>query len=407
LLFVITYLDRVCLSVAGPRMQEALHIGPVAWGWVTGVFTLSYAAFEIPSGAMGDRIGPRRVLTRIVLWWSVFTSLTGFVSNYYLLLLTRFCFGMGEAGAFPNAGVAISRWFPLQKRTSAWGIGMMASQIGGAISPLLVVPIQMRYGWRASFYAFGFLGVAWAIIWYKWFRDSPAEMPKVSKEEVAEIDTSIRPHRAMSWTVGVRSGNLWSLMTLAASYGYTLYFFQSWFPTYLVKGRGFSETGLLLSSLPFFLGAAANGCGGFASDALVRRLGLKWGRRSLGLVGLASATLFLTAAMLTEQKSWSLIFLSLSYAGITIQQPGVLGVCLDLGVRYAGAVTGAMNMATYIAALISSVAYGYIVKSYGYDAPFIPMIVLLMISALLWLKIDPTREVMPEARETAGTPVVA
>jgi sugar phosphate permease len=407
LLFVITYLDRVCLSVAGPRMQEALHIGPVAWGWVTGVFTLSYAAFEIPSGAMGDRIGPRRVLTRIVLWWSVFTSLTGLVSNYYLLLLTRFCFGMGEAGAFPNAGVAISRWFPLQKRTSAWGIGMMASQIGGAISPLLVVPIQMRYGWRASFYAFGFLGVAWAIIWYKWFRDSPAEMPKVSKEEVAEIDTSIRPHRAMSWTVGVRSGNLWSLMTLAASYGYTLYFFQSWFPTYLVKGRGFSETGLLLSSLPFFLGAAANGCGGFASDALVRRLGLKWGRRSLGLVGLASATLFLTAAMLTEQKSWSLIFLSLSYAGITIQQPGVLGVCLDLGVRYAGAVTGAMNMATYIAALISSVAYGYIVKSYGYDAPFIPMIVLLMISALLWLKIDPTREVMPEARETAGTPVVA
>jgi sugar phosphate permease len=406
-LFVITYLDRVCLSVAGPRMQEALHIGPVAWGWVTGVFTLSYAAFEIPSGAMGDRIGPRRVLTRIVLWWSVFTSLTGLVSNYYLLLLTRFCFGMGEAGAFPNAGVAISRWFPLQKRTSAWGIGMMASQIGGAISPLLVVPIQMRYGWRASFYAFGFLGVAWAIIWYKWFRDSPAEMPKVSKEEVAEIDTSIRPHRAMSWTVGVRSGNLWSLMTLAASYGYTLYFFQSWFPTYLVKGRGFSETGLLLSSLPFFLGAAANGCGGFASDALVRRLGLKWGRRSLGLVGLASATLFLTAAMLTEQKSWSLIFLSLSYAGITIQQPGVLGVCLDLGVRYAGAVTGAMNMATYIAALISSVAYGYIVKSYGYDAPFIPMIVLLMISALLWLKIDPTREVMPEARETAGTPVVA
>jgi sugar phosphate permease len=407
LLFVITYLDRVCLSVAGPRMQEALHIGPVAWGWVTGVFTLSYAAFEIPSGAMGDRIGPRRVLTRIVLWWSVFTSLTGLVSNYYLLLLTRFCFGMGEAGAFPNAGVAISRWFPLQKRTSAWGIGMMASQIGGAISPLLVVPIQMRYGWRASFYAFGFLGVAWAIIWYKWFRDSPAEMPKVSKEEVAEIDTSIRPHRAMSWTVGVRSGNLWSLMTLAASYGYTLYFFQSWFPTYLVKGRGFSETGLLLSSLPFFLGAVANGCGGFASDALVRRLGLKWGRRSLGLVGLASATLFLTAAMLTEQKSWSLIFLSLSYAGITIQQPGVLGVCLDLGVRYAGAVTGAMNMATYIAALISSVAYGYIVKSYGYDAPFIPMIVLLMISALLWLKIDPTREVMPEARETAGTPVVA
>jgi predicted MFS family arabinose efflux permease len=157
----------------------------------------------------------------------------------------------------------------------------------------------------------------------------------------------------------------------AASYGYTLYFFQSWFPTYLVKGRGFTETGLLLSSLPFFVGACANGFGGFASDALVRKLGLKWGRRSLGLAGLGTAALFMTAVMMTEQKLWALIFLALSYGGITIQQPGVLGVCLDIGGKYAGAVTGAMNTATYVAAFLSSVVYGYIVKSYGYDAPFI------------------------------------
>ena len=86
LLSVITYLDRVCISVAGPRMQEDLHISPVAWGWVVGIFTVSYAAFEIPSGALGDRIGPRLVLTRIVLWWSAFTSLTGMVTSYYPLL---------------------------------------------------------------------------------------------------------------------------------------------------------------------------------------------------------------------------------------------------------------------------------------------------------------------------------
>src|ERR1017187_4313891 len=113
LLLVITYLDRVCISVAGPRMQEALHLGPVAWGWVTGMFTIAYAAFEIPSGALGDRIGPRRVLTRIVLWWSVFTSATGMVTGFYPLLATRFLFGAGEAGAFPNASVAVSRWFPV------------------------------------------------------------------------------------------------------------------------------------------------------------------------------------------------------------------------------------------------------------------------------------------------------
>jgi MFS transporter, ACS family, glucarate transporter len=284
LLTVITYLDRVCIAIAGPRMQEALGIGPEAWGWVTGMFTLSYAAFEIPSGALGDRIGPRRVLTRIVLWWSAFTSLTGIVSNYYLLLFTRFCFGMGEAGAFPNAGIVIARWFPLQRRTGAWGIVLMSGQIGGAIAPFLVVPIQMHYGWRATFYLFGLLGVVWAVVWYRWFRDCPAEMPAVSEAELEEVGPFVRPHRALPWTIAIRSVNLWSVMAMAGCYGYTLYFFQSWFPTYLVKARGFSEAGLLLSSLPFIVGACANGCGGFAGDALAKKFGLKWGRRSLGLL---------------------------------------------------------------------------------------------------------------------------
>src|ERR1700752_2815354 len=93
LLFGITYLDRICISVAGPRIQEDLHIGPVGWGWVTGAFTISYCLFEIPSGVLADRIGPRRVLTRIVLWWSAFTSLTGMVASYGWLLVVRFCFG--------------------------------------------------------------------------------------------------------------------------------------------------------------------------------------------------------------------------------------------------------------------------------------------------------------------------
>jgi MFS family permease len=166
LLFAITYLDRVSISVAGPRMQQDLNIDPVGWGWVTGVFALSYCLFEIPTGALGDRIGARRVLTRIVLWWSAFTSLTGTMSNYYLLLFTRFCFGAGEAGAFPNSAVVVSRWFPRTQRASISGITLMASQIGGAVAPLLVVPIQMRYGWRASFYVFGVLGVIWATVWY-------------------------------------------------------------------------------------------------------------------------------------------------------------------------------------------------------------------------------------------------
>src|ERR1017187_1165295 len=263
LLLVITYLDRVCMSVAGPRMQEALHMGPLAWGWVTGIFTLSYAAFEIPSGALGDRIGPRRVLTRIVLWWSVFTSLTGMVTGFYPLLLTRFCFGAGEAGAFPNASIAVARWFPVPERGRAFGISLMASQLGGAIAPLLVVPIQIHYGWRASFYLFGILGVTWSVVWYWWFRDSPAEKAGISPAELDETRGLVaKGHGGLPWKVAVRSRNLQAALAVAFCYVYTLYFFQSWFHTYLVKARGYSENDLLLSSLPFLVVAGANFGGG-------------------------------------------------------------------------------------------------------------------------------------------------
>ncbi len=395
-LLVITYLDRVCLAVAGPRMQSALHVGPVQWGWITGVFTISYAAFEIPSGFLGDRLGPRRLLTRIVLWWSLFTSLTGLVSSVNLLLLVRFCFGMGEAGAYPNTGIAIARWFPPSQRTSAWGFGTMSGQIGGAIAPLLVVPIQMRYGWRASFYVFGVAGVLWSIVWYWWFRDSPREMPGISAEELAETEPIPPAHHTLPLAQGIRSANLWGVMLMAAGYAYTLYFFQSWFPTYLVKGRGFSESGLLLASLPFIIGAAANIAGGFLSDALVRRLGLRWGRSGLGCAALAASAALMTAAMLTHARLPSLILLSFSYGFITLQQTSVLGICLDIGGSYSGAVTGAMNTAAFAAAFISSVAYGYIVKARGYDAPFIPMIALLAVGSIIWLRIDASRQVIAE-----------
>jgi MFS transporter, ACS family, glucarate transporter len=400
LLMVITYLDRVCISVAGPRMQEALHIGPVGWGWVTAIFTLSYAAFEIPSGALGDRIGPRRVLTRIVLWWSVFTSLTGLVTSFYPLLLIRFLFGMGEAGALPNASIAVARWFPVHERGRACGVFLMATQLGGAIAPLLVVPIQVHYGWRASFYVFGILGVAWSVIWYRWFRDTPAEKPEVSLAERKETSGLIaKANHALPWKIALRSTNLWATMSIGACYMYTLYFFQSWFHTYLVKARGYSEDDLLLSSLPFLVGAGANLGGGLASNALVKRMGLKWGRRSIGVVGSGTAALCVVAVMFTQHRIGALVLLSLVYAGITFQQPTMFAVCLDIGGEYAGAVVGAMNTASQIGSFVSSLAFGYLVNRYGsYNTPFIPMAALLLLGGWLWLKVDPTEQLIP------GTP---
>jgi sugar phosphate permease len=401
LLFAITYIDRVCISVAGPRMQEDLGIDPVAWGWVTSMFTLSYCIFEIPTGAMGDRIGPRLVLTRIVVWWSTFTALTGAVSNYFLLLGVRFLFGAGEAGAFPNASIVVSRWFPPSQRASISGVLLMASQIGGALAPLLIVPIQIRYGWRMSFFVFGAVGVLWALAWYAWFRDSPAEKSGVSETERAELSgVAVAPAHGFPWRRALQSPSAMALMGTAFCYVYVYTFFQSWFHTFLVRGRGFSEGGLMLSALPYVIAAFANILGGMASDALVRRLGATWGRRSIGVIGLGCACLFTIAAMSTPHPLLTVVMLSLVYGAITFQQSGVFGVCLDIGRNHAGSIIGLMNTSAQVGGFLSSIAYGYIVSRFGsYDAPFVPMAALLLLGTLLWFRIDASRPLSP-----AGAP---
>jgi MFS family permease len=379
-------------------MQSDLHIGPVGWGWITGVFTLSYAIFEIPTGALGDRIGSRKVLTRVVLWWSAFTSLTGAMVSFPALLLVRFCFGAGEAGAFPNASVAINRWFPIRERSRAFGTILMSSQLGGALAPLLVLPIQIRYGWRASFYAFGILGVLWAIAWYTRFRDSPAQQPNISPAELEET-RSLPPNadHAMPWSIALRSPNLWAVLIVAFCYVYPYAFFQTWFHTYLVKGRGYSEADLFLSILPYLVGATANLCGGAISNLLVRRIGLIWGRRSVGILGLGLSALAALVVIYTHSRSTTIVALCILYGGITLQQPNVFSVCLDIGGKYAGATTGAMNTAAMAGAFVSSLAFGYLVRYFGnYTAPFIPMVLFLVAGSLLWTAIDPTRPLIPD-----------
>ncbi|HEV8396372.1 MAG TPA: MFS transporter [Vicinamibacterales bacterium] len=404
LLAVITYVDRVCIAVAGPRMQDELGISPEAWGWVASVFFISYGSFEIPTGLLGDRIGPRKVLTRIVLWWSAFTTLTGTIASYPWLLAVRFGFGVGEAGAYPNASIVIGRWIPASHRARAWGVVWMTSQVGAAISPLLVVPIQARYGWRAAFFVFGAAGVIWAGAWYWWFRDWPHQKPGVSQAELREIGPGAADvHAKMPWGRALADGTFWRIALIGASYVYAIAFFQFWLQTYLVRGRGYTEAALVLSSLPYVVGAIANASGGLLSDALVRRWGLRAGRRTVGVFGLTSAAIFMAVTSVTPSNGWALAFLSLAYAGILLQQPNLCAVCLDTGRQHAGVMFGFMNTAAQVASVLSSVGYGYIVGYTGsYNAPFIPMVLTLSIGAMLWLKLDPTHQVFEDAVQEAA-----
>jgi sugar phosphate permease len=398
-LSIITYVDRVSIAVASVRIRADLGLDTAQWSWVLGAFTLSYALFEIPTGALADRLGARKVLTRIVLWWSAFTTLTGFATSLPILLITRFAFGAGEAGAYPGSASAISRWFPLAQRARATGLVWMASRLGGALTPLMVIPLQQNYGWRMSFYVFGIVGVVWCLVWWFWYRDRPSLKAGVTETEKREIgEENAGAHHSLPWSIALRSTNFWLILAMYHTYCWGSYFYLSWMHEFLQKGRGYSEDELFrLSWLPFIAGAIGNITGGTVSDILVKRIGLKSARRTVGGLGLMFSAGFMLAAALTPGKIPAIVLLSLGYFSMDCMLPVAWAVCLDVGRKYAGAVSGSMNMAGQLGSFLSQLAFGYAVKMFGdYNLPLIPFSAMLAISAFLFTRINPEQQLIPE-----------
>jgi MFS family permease len=400
ILSVTTYLDRICISVAGPRIQEALDLSPEKWGWVLGVFILSYGLGSVPLGALGDRLGQRKVLAQIVVWWSAFTSLTGIVANYSWLLVTRFLFGAGEAGAYPNISGSIARWFPAAERARAQGSIWAASRVGGALSPWLVVPLIAAWGWRAPFLVFGGFGLVWAVVWYSWYRDHPTQKAGLSMRELAEIGTNPLPPVAESvpWRRLFGSRQLWLIMGMYWCYVWGSMFYLSWLHTYLVRGRGFTEYEMgAFSALPFLMGMAGNLAGGFLGDRLVGKLGLSLGRRIMGSVSLAATALLFLATALTTSKVSAIALLSLGFGVMDCMLPSAWAICLDVGGPYAGAVSGAMNMAGSAGGFVCAVSFGYLVHAFGhYNAPLFAIAAMVAVSAALFWQLDPTKPLLRE-----------
>src|ERR1700732_4788114 len=189
--YMITYMDRVNIASAVPVIQKDLGFSMITIGWIFASFRWGYAFFQIPGGWFGDRIGGRRALSLVVVWWSIFTSLTAFSSNALSMGLCRFFFGMGEAGAFPIATRSLSRWMLPTERGFAQGLTHAASRLGAALTPGLVVIMMIRFGWRMPFFLFGLIGLLWSAVWYGYYRDTPAEHPQANAAERKLIADSI------------------------------------------------------------------------------------------------------------------------------------------------------------------------------------------------------------------------
>ncbi|MDD2792923.1 MAG: MFS transporter [Sediminibacterium sp.] len=397
-LSMITFLDRIALSSASSAIMDDLQINTVQWGWILGIFTIAYGAFEVPTGWLGDRLGGKKVLIRVVLWWSLFTILTGFSTGFIMLLVIRFLFGIGEAGAYPNISIVLSKWFPVLERGRAQAIIWGASRIGAAITPFIVIPLQNNYGWHMPFYVLGAAGIVWVIFWIFWHKEEPAESKQISAEELAYIQNNRDlpaeqgAAKPSYWKI-FHSGNLWYLMAMYFCYAIGAYFFQSWFHTYLQKGRMIPKEELMwASSLPYLLAAAGCLTGGWISDKACLRFGKKWGRRIVPMVGLFISGLCLIGAALTEDNFTAIIALGVGMACMDVTAPVAWAVAMDMGGLQSGAVSGSMNTAGLTGAYLSTVLFGYLATSYGYYLPLLLIGIIVLTGAFIWFKIDATKK---------------
>ncbi len=405
-LTAITYLDRICISAAAPYMMRDLGLTVLEMSAVFSAFTLSYSLFEIPSGWLGDVIGPRRVLMRIVIWWSAFTMATGLVQGFRSLLVVRFLFGAGEAGAFPNLSRSLSHWFPTRERGRANGVMLLGSRVGGVLSAPLALFCIAQWGWRTTFGVFGSIGVMWAVAWYAWYRDRPEEHPAITPAEVAWIQQDGGPpgrHRT-PWAALVRSRNLYAIGLMYFAFGYGLYFYFTWLPTYLISVLGFSTlAGGAFAALPFLLAGIADVAGGWMTDYLSRTRGLRAGRCYLGCASfLLCAALLLTSTFVASPIAKALL-LAFALASADFALSAAWAVSLDIAPNHAGVVTGWMNTLGNLGGLVGPLVVGVAVARYdSWAIPFYITGALYVIGGLAWLAIDPNQPV-----ERVPAPVAA
>lgn len=396
---VITYLDRVCMSVAAPAMTAELGLTKIQMGYVFSSFALAYAIFELPAAWLGDLWGQRKTMTRILGAWSLFTVLTGVVRGYPLLLATRFAFGAAEAGAFPTLSRALSRWFPADERSRANGIMWMGARLGGAISPPLAVALMAMVGWRPTFWIFGSVGLLWCAVFWFWFRDDPAEHRGVSRSELRRITsmgTAPAPQQAhrVPWKTMLMSPDMLALFWAYFASGFGFLFFVSWLPTYLMTEHGLTLTQSgIYAAAPLAGGAAGCALGGVLSDWLVRRTGsLKWGRRIVGASGFALGAVGFFAAMFAHSPEAAIFWLTFSSATHDLTLPVAWSTCVDVGGRFGGTASGFMNVASSISGMLSPVAAAWLSQVFGTFHPLFAIAAgVYLIGGLLWLYIDAER----------------
>ena len=410
-----TYMDRACIASAADRIMEDLHISLEIWGLILGIFAVGYALFQIPSGWIADKFGPRKALTIVVSVWSCFTALTGAATSAVQMLVLRFFFGVGEAGAFPGAAQAFFRWLPAKERGLAHGINFSGSRLGAALSlflmPFLIggcswettfwgllnEPFHLIWsgiGWRWTFAVNGAIGIIWAVVWLTWFRDNPQDNKKVTPEELAYIEKGrvedLRTSVKSSFIEVFTSLNMSLAMMQYFASNVTFFITLTWLPSYM--GKQWGEKAILASAIPLACAAAANWLAGSMVTQLHKKGYQVGSRRITAIIGFSLGAVGLVLAAQTNNLAFFVFAFSLATFGVDMTLSPSWAFCNDIGGGNSGAVSGAMNMVGNIGGALSAIIFPLLLSQDGRaDTFFILAAVINGLAIVCWLFMNPKR----------------
>ena len=392
-----TYMDRACIASAVDYIKEDLNISGTMMGLILGIFAIGYALFQIPSGWFADKYGPRKALTIVVSVWSCFTALTGAAASGFQMMVLRFLFGAGEAGAFPGATQAFFRWLPVKERGLAHGINFSGSRLGAAFSLILMPWLIMQIGWRWTFVFNGALGIIWAAVWLLWFRDNPKDNPKVNKEELEYIEKG----RAEDFKQTIKSSfaeiftslNMSLAMLQYFASNVTFYISLTWLPSYLKQQWPNDPKAIYWSAVPLVCAAFANWIAGTMVTQLFKRGKHVGSRRITAIIGFTLGAIGLLLATRTDNMYWFVFCFSLATFGVDMTLSPSWAFCNDIGGGHSGAVSGAMNMVGNFGAAISIILFPFLQDAQtGSANKFFILAAIINIGAIvIWCFMNPNR----------------
>lgn len=389
--WLFSFLDRMVISVALPFIGADFQLDAAAQGIILSVFFGGYALFQIPGGMLADKFGPRRVMAFAIAWWSVFTSLTGMVASYPVLLVCRFVFGVGE-GCFPGSSwKTIATYFPSKERATATAIQASVNTLGPAVASLVAAGVIAAFGWRAVFIGLGIPGLLISLIILLYIKDNPLHHPSMTEEELRELDISsadgsIKTKTNIQFKQFLQTRILWQMVLIWFLFDITFWGFVSWLPSYLMKIRGFSiiKTGIL-GSLPFFVGTIGMLIGGYLSDQF------KGYRKWLFIPNTLIAAGFLYLTYSVTSADWAVVFQCVSSLFMFLAFAAFWGLVIDaIPPEIMGASSGTVNFGGQVAGFISPFVMGNLIdKNQGsFDMAFMFLIVAAIGSALVALTVN-------------------